>query len=83
LKRFQGESVQAAAVREAKEEIGVDIKESDIETLSFIQRFNGKREYFDIFCQASKWNGTISNMEPDKCRHSSPTFLIPFLLDLS
>jgi hypothetical protein len=55
-------------VREAKEEIGIDLLESEIRVLSFLQRFNGKREYFDIFCEASKWTGTISNMEPEKCR---------------
>ncbi len=65
----QGESVQQTAVREAKEEIGVDLLERDIKVLSFLQRFNGKREYFDIFCEVSKWTGTISNMEPKKCRY--------------
>ena len=57
-----------AAVREAKEEIGVEIDESDIKVLSILQRFSGKREYIDIFCRIAKWNGTISNVEPDKCR---------------
>jgi 8-oxo-dGTP pyrophosphatase MutT (NUDIX family) len=66
----QGESVRQAAVREAKEEIGVEIDESDIKVLSFLHRFSGKREYLDIFCQAAKWKGTISNMEKEKCRYT-------------
>ena len=57
-----------AAKRESKEEIGVDIREDNVKVLSFLHRFSGKREYIDIFCQATQWDGIITNMEPDKCR---------------
>ena len=59
-----------AAVRETKEEVGVDI---DIENLEFLHtsyRINttdGAGDYVDFFFKATKWSGEPVNAEPEKC----------------
>lgn len=66
----QGESVVAAAVREAREEIGVTIAESDLEPLCGMHRTqgNGKPidERADFFFQCRRWQGTPRVAEPLK-----------------
>lgn len=62
-----GEPVCEAALREAKEEIGVDIDAGELEVLHTMHRLSGKREYIDFFVKARKWKGRVHNMEPDKC----------------
>ncbi|MGW0179909.1 NUDIX hydrolase [Nocardia sp. NPDC003345] len=61
-----GESVVAALVREAKEEIGVTI---DAAALNFAHVMHnsssGGRVAF--FFQVERWEGEPANMEPDRC----------------
>jgi 8-oxo-dGTP diphosphatase len=61
-----GETVIAAARREALEEVGVQIDPQDIEFSSVMHRLNGE-ERVDFFLTVHKWTGEPVNAEPDKC----------------
>lgn len=58
-----------AMVREAKEEIGVDIDEKVLRFvhLSFRPKHDPTGDRVDIFFEASEWKGEITNTEPEKC----------------
>ncbi|MFD0696941.1 NUDIX domain-containing protein [Paenibacillus sp. GCM10027628] len=66
-----GEEVKAAAIREAKEESGVDIKPDDLEVVGIIHRKNTNSEWVDFFLNVHAWEGQIINMEPEKCEELS------------
>jgi len=61
------EGILAAVVREAKEEVGVDIKIKDLATPLFMhyRDQNGERIYVFFFCE--KWLGEAKNLEKEKC----------------
>lgn len=61
-----GESVVAALIREAKEEIGVTIAEHDVEFAHVMHNSSsGGRVAF--FFTVQRWAGEPENREPDKC----------------
>src|SRR5258708_4121803 len=60
------ETLRTAAVREGKEESGVDIKEEDLNLRLMMHRLHD-REYVDFFFVPKKWEGELKNMEPQKC----------------
>lgn len=61
-----GETVRAAAAREAEEEVGVRIEADDIRFSSVMHRVEGD-ERVDFFVHVHRWQGEIVNAEPDKC----------------
>lgn len=63
------ESMRAALIREAKEEAGIDIDPRELEFALLMHRSaeTNDHERTDIFFTAAKWQGNISNTEPDKC----------------
>jgi len=61
-----GETVMAAAVREAEEEIGVKIDANNMRFSSVMHRIEDD-ERVDFFVQVYKWQGEPFNAEPDKC----------------
>lgn len=65
-----GEKITEAAVREAKEELGIDIQEKDLQ-LVYIEYEKGKEQRKDemvIFLfKANCWSGQLCNAEPHKC----------------
>lgn len=61
-----GETVRAAAAREAEEEVGVRIEADDIRFSSVMHRIEGD-ERVDFFVHVQHWKGEIVNAEPDKC----------------
>lgn len=80
-----GETVIAAAQREAREEIGVRIELQDLEFSSVLHRLEGE-ERIDFFVQVYKWEGEPANEEPDKCDeirwvdvNQLPTNTIPYI----
>ena len=57
----------AAAIREAKEELDIDILPEDIEFSHIISNQESKTEGFYFFFTVKKFTGTIRNCEGDKC----------------
>lgn len=53
-------------IREAKEEINIEIKSNDL-TLGHVMHRNTNRESIDFFFVCKKWTGTPVINEPDKC----------------
>jgi 8-oxo-dGTP diphosphatase len=61
-----GETVLQAAIREGKEEAGVDIEETAMTFSSVLHRIEDE-ERVDFFVQVHQWQGEPFNAEPDKC----------------
>ena len=61
-----GETVMQAAIREAREETGVQIMESDMSFSTVMHRIEGD-ERVDFFVQVHQWQGEPFNAEPEKC----------------
>jgi 8-oxo-dGTP diphosphatase len=80
-----GETVTQAAVREAREEIGVRLEPRDVEVVHVMHR-KSEDERIDFFLLARRWTGEIANQEPNKCDDlawypvaSLPDNLIPYV----
>jgi len=63
-----GEMVKAAAVREAREEVGVEIAPADLQVVGVMHR-KSDDERIDFFLAARAWAGEVTNAEPHKCDH--------------
>lgn len=61
-----GETVIAAAAREAQEEVGVSLNAECIQFSHVMHRMDGE-ERVDFFVNVSHWNGEPINAEPEKC----------------
>ena len=61
-----GETVMAAAAREANEEVGIEIEAGDM-TFSTVMHRIEDDERVDFFVHVRKWQGEPFNAEPDKC----------------
>lgn len=79
------ESITSAAIREAKEEAGVDIKPEDLKVVTTMHRRQNDIRT-DFFFEVKKWEGDIQNMEPDRCDDLSwfslddlPSNTIPYI----
>lgn len=80
-----GETVMQAAIREGKEEAGVDIAEKDMSFSSVMHRIEDD-ERVDFFVQVHQWKGEPFNAEPDKCDdlrwvdiNALPANIIPYV----
>lgn len=64
-----GETADMAMVREAKEEVGIDIRQSDLRMVHLLHRMaeEGDHERFDVGFEATVWQGRPKNAEPEKC----------------
>lgn len=65
-----GEYPKAAAIREAMEEVGVEIAPEDAEFVHVSHRLNrvdDVGDYVDFFFLVRKWKGEPKICEPDKC----------------
>lgn len=81
----ENESAMNALIREAREEIGIEISRGAL-TLKGIMHRKTDRNNVDLFFECSKWNGEIKNKEPTKCAHtklfdlnSLPQNIIPYI----
>lgn len=64
-----GESAREAAVREAREELGVRIASEDLELITVMQRRNGDaaiEQRVDWFWTVRRWDGEPAIQEPHK-----------------
>jgi len=68
-----GETYRQAAVREAKEEAGVDIRPEDLTHLLTAHRQSDKMTWVDVVFEVQQWQGEPYNAEPAK--HSSLEWL--------
>jgi ADP-ribose pyrophosphatase YjhB (NUDIX family) len=60
------EEIKAAAIREAREETGIEIAPQDLEVVGVMHR-RSDDERIDFFLMTRSWSGRITNNEPDKC----------------
>jgi 8-oxo-dGTP diphosphatase len=60
----KGESFRQAAVREAREEIGVEVSLDDLRYLHTTHRQSEDTEWIDIYFEVLKWDGEPVNNEP-------------------
>ena len=67
----RGERLLQAVVREAHEEIGLDLQETDLTLYHVMHRQNAevKSEYIDFYFKVAYWIGEPINSEPEKCEH--------------
>ncbi len=65
----EGELPTEAIIREAKEEVNVDLSLSGIELVhvGYRPKHDPSGDRIDFYFKAKKWSGEIKNMEPDKC----------------
>lgn len=63
------ETPREAAVREAKEEVGIDINPEDLEFVHAAYRMHPDKTGYrlDIFFRTTRWTGDPTNTEPEKC----------------
>jgi 8-oxo-dGTP diphosphatase len=62
-----GETVVAAAIREAREEAGIALAPEDVMVVGVMHNNDSDQEYIDFFLAAERWRGEIVNAEPEKC----------------
>lgn len=60
------EGIVSAAIREAKEEVGVTISSDDL-ILKTVCHSNKGEEYLQFYFECCTWSGDIQNKEPHKC----------------
>jgi 8-oxo-dGTP diphosphatase len=58
------ETVAGGAIREGKEELGIDIHPDDLHLIHAMHHRSGR---LALFFEARKWSGDLCNAEPDKC----------------
>jgi 8-oxo-dGTP diphosphatase len=61
-----GESLKRAAVREAKEEVDLDVNEDDLELVHVIHIIEGNSPAIGFYFKVKNFSGEPKNMEPDK-----------------
>jgi mutator protein MutT len=61
-----GETVVTAGVREALEEVGLQLNEADLKFVGVMHRVEDD-ERVDFFLRVQRWQGEPFNNEPDKC----------------
>ncbi len=65
------ESIAFAIIREAYEEIGVEINLDDLSLATVCHSNAGGNEYIQFYFKCNKWSGNIQNNEPEKCSEIS------------
>ena len=63
----EGETAQVAVIRECKEELGIDVKLSDVTFIHLSHRLSKDRTYYDIYFLINAYDGIPQIMEPNKC----------------
>ncbi|MBQ6282953.1 MAG: NUDIX domain-containing protein [Bacilli bacterium] len=81
----EGENAYEAAIREAKEELGIEIQVEDIiDTFVANRKNKSLPPYYDVYFEISKYLGEIRIAEPEKCSElvwSNPANLPEDMID--
>ncbi|MGW1006457.1 NUDIX hydrolase [Streptomyces sp. NPDC002520] len=65
-----GETATAGAVREAEEELGLSLREQDLELVHTVHHWTADDDpRLQLFFVVNSWDGEPVNMEPHKCAH--------------
>jgi 8-oxo-dGTP pyrophosphatase MutT (NUDIX family) len=69
---LEGETATEALIREASEEIGIQLETKNVEVCHVMHRFHRMPDGYcfpqiDFYFQASRWERPIVNCEPDRC----------------
>ncbi len=62
----EGESIRATAVREMREELGIDVAEAALVTVGVVHRRSDTNR-IDFFVRALEWSGEPRIAEPHRC----------------
>lgn len=80
-----GESGTSAMIRETQEEIGLHLLPSQIQVAHIMHR-KTDRLNIDVFFECFAWQGTVNNLEPEKCErleffplHAPPANIIEYI----
>lgn len=60
----EGETITSGAIREAKEELAINI---DPAALNLVHVMHQREGRLSLFFEVEAWSGQIENAEPDKC----------------
>jgi len=81
-----GEKLVSAMIREAREEIGIELEPKNIELVHMMYR-QSDRANLDVFFSCRKWQGTPKNCELHKCsevqffsKKALPDKCLPYVL---
>jgi 8-oxo-dGTP diphosphatase len=76
------ETISAGTIREAKEELGIDIHPEDLGLVHTMHQRSGR---LSLFFEVEKWSGKITNAEPHKCElldwllpDRLPEYVVPY-----
>lgn len=80
------ETFKEAAIREAKEEINIDLSDQDLELILTMHRQSQSGEYVDVFFKVLHYENQIRINEPDKCHdlsfyalHEKEECMVPYI----
>lgn len=59
-----GENFSVAAIREAREEVGIELNKSQIQPIFTAHRLSPDALWVDVFFEAQNWQGELLNAEP-------------------
>lgn len=60
----KGETFLAAAKREAREEVGVALNDSNLRHATTVHRHSSDSDWVDVYFEALDWTGELYNAEP-------------------
>lgn len=85
----KGEEIRDAAIREAYEELGIEIDKDDVKIEHVFDRKVGDDAYVDFIIKCTNWKGEVQNKEQDKCdeikwvdKDHIPENILPFMNEL-
>ena len=63
----ENEPAAQTVIREAKEELGIDVDIKDVEFVHILHNLVGENNRLDFYFRIGKFKGKIQNLEPSKC----------------